>query len=739
MFLKIWETFRNKILILPSLSIIHLGDRYMKKRLQRKSISYAVIFILLGTCLLPFNSMASTANIPINNISQNLVQNTADDTEYWALLVAVGVYAENPEQNRPDMLLEVDDLHTTLLQSSWWSEDHIKVIKGEDATCANIIAGLRWLDKHENSNDISLVFLSTHGFPLGVDIPPADEADGTDEALVSYWGFAFPNLFIWDDELNVLLNRLESKGVCLIVDSCYAGGFNDPPNWNITNIPPQDAAKQMTAAQWVKGFGEDVRGQKRVVLMGSCEDELSYSGGFAPYIIDGLRGYADTNGDGVVTAEETFYYAQPRSVPRQNPTMYDGYDGDLPLVSVDTTLHSQSTEKTQQSDDITEPAAVLAETSTLCGYIQDATTANPIENALVSVRGRINENEYYENQTTTNTTGYYQMNTPAIRIRVTAGADGYLDRTSGQIQMYENQTRWVNLSLYERPPETAIVCGYVTDQETTQPLAMANVSLQWQISQQQYYENDTTTDITGYYQMSVAAGDINLQVNKDGYFSEYTDDIPITDNQTLWINISLNPHPLENGIVCGYVTDTNTGDPLSNVRIDFEWINYDLHQQYDKEAQTNATGFYSINISPGELYVSIRKSGYDYYDPYRHDAFKNSTVWFNCSLTPSTIEVDIAKPLNALYIQNKRIIPLAKTRIIGPIDIAAYIPGGWGESGFAERVEFYIDGELRATVTTQPYNWTWENRTIGHHVIKIVAYGFSGDIASKEIEVNKFL
>ncbi len=161
----------------------------------------------------------------------------ADDTEYWALLVGVGDYAENPMEDRPDMILEVNDFYAQLLQSDWWPADHIKVLTGEDATVVNIIAGLRWLDRMEDSNDISLVYLSTHGFPLGFDIPPKDEADGTDEALVSYWGFSFPGLVIWDDELNVLLNRLESKGVCLIVDSCYAGGFNDPPNWNLTDIP----------------------------------------------------------------------------------------------------------------------------------------------------------------------------------------------------------------------------------------------------------------------------------------------------------------------------------------------------------------------------------------------------------------------------------------------------------------------------------------------------------------------
>jgi len=56
-----------------------------------------------------------------------------------------------------------------------------------------------------------------------------------------------------------------------------------------------------------------------------------------------------------------------------------------------------------------------------------------------------------------------------------------------------------------------------------------------------------------------------------------------------------------------------------------------------------------------------------------------------------------------------------------------------------QKVEFYIDGDLKATVTTEPYLWNWTAETIGKHTIKVIAYGFNNDTASKEIEVTKFL
>jgi hypothetical protein len=732
----------NKLLILFFLIFIHIGEYNMRKDVPSKTKSYAIALILIGTICFPFFTVYSTASNPSSSIRQNPVDTSADETEYWALLVAVGVYAENPEQDRPDMLLEVDDFHELLLQSDWWKEDHIKVIKAEEATVPNIIAGLRWLDRKEDRNDISLVFFSTHGNTLGIDIPPKDEADGSDEALVSYWGFVYDNTILWDDEINVLLNRLESKGVCLIVDSCYAGGFNDPPNWLIKGIMNQkDRQSDMTAAEWVKGFGQGVLGQKRVVLMGSCEDELSYSGGFAPYLIDGFRGYGDTNSDGIISAEEAFYYAQPRSSPHQNPTIYDGYEGDLPLMNIGTnrSVRNEQLGEMRNRNDIVRPASLSAETAALCGYIKEANTTTPIENAHIEVRGRINDYEYYENQTTTDPMGFYQMCTPGIRLRITISAEGYCNRSGGPFQMTENETKWVNLSLYPRPPETAIVCGYITDEATTSPLEMANVSLYWQGSEQQYYQNQTTSEINGYYQINVAAGTIILDMDKEGYFSENIEQFSIEEYQTVWVNVSLYPRPAENAVICGYLTDGQTGAPFNGTQIEFDWWNVPINQEYRKEAQTDATGFYTIDIAPGEVYMDIREHGHEFYDPYRHDAVENSTTWYNYSLLSSTVEIELLKPLKALYVNNERIIPLSKTRIIGPIDIGVTIPWGWGEQGFVERMEFSIDDVLQETITSEPYNWTWTQRAFGKHVIKIVAYDYEGDSTSKEIEVWKFL
>ena len=735
---------------------MHNEGLIMSDNWIRKALVFVIIGLFIGAGVVPsISSNVSSlsadntlyvddGNTYLKTNNQDVINLGSEGTEYWALLVAVGVYADSPGNDRPLMLEEVDDLYDLLLQSEWWSEDHIKVIKGEDATISNIIQGLRWLDKMEDSDDISMVFITTHGFPLDVDIPPLDEDDGVDEGLVSYWGFAYLNLFLWDDELNFLLNRLESQGVCLIVDSCFAGGFNDPPDWNITGINKYSNTQddyQESSVKWIDGFGEDVQGQGRVVLMASREDEVSYSGGFSPYLIDGLRGFADTNLDDVITAEEAFYYAEPRA-SWQHPTMYDGYDGELPLFQLGSTVQADETSKNQIRSEIktTEKqtnAEYAEENSVVCGYIEDSGTSDPIENAYVSVRGYDNQWDVYENETTTGEFGYYSMDIPSGRFRVSAYADGYLSARSSPFEIDEYETIWINLSLGPHPDQNAAICGYITDEKTGDPIEGTTVDLFWG-NQNQFYINDTLSDPSGFYLINVAAGHIDLDVEASGYFLEYSEGIIIDEYETAWLNVSLYPRPQKNAIFCGYITDDKTGDPLSNARVSVEQIDIAQGFEYGNETYTDSLGFFSINIAAGEVYHDIRKGGYDYYNPYRLDIVDYGTLWMNVSLSEKLIEVEIAKPLNAFYIDNERVTPFPEARIIGEIEIEAYIPGSWNEPGDADKVEFYIDDILKATVTSKPFNWTWDEITIGKHTIKVIAYDDEGNSTSDEITVWKF-
>lgn len=88
------------------------------------------------------------------------------------------------------------------------------------------------------------------------------------------------------------------------------------------------------------------------------------------------------------------------------------------------------------------------------------------------------------------------------------------------------------------------------------------------------------------------------------------------------------------------------------------------------------------------------------------------------NLPPS---VSIISPKEGyLYVFNKQIMPLKDTIIIGRKDVEVY---AYDNDGI-EKIEFYVDDELKEEITTKPYEWTW--RGIGRHILKVIAYDGRG-------------
>lgn len=308
----------------------------------KKILGIVSIFLLIIIIITPMaagynnKSFIESDMSTVNYYDLKYDKNTG--TEYWGLLVAVGTYLNHPDENRPNMLIEIENLYDTLIGSENWDSNHIKKIKAEDATLENILEGLSWLCKMEDKRDFSLVYITTHGFHLSEDIWPFDEDDGHDEALVPYEGFDDTSKFLWDDLLNFYLSFFDSRGICVIIDSCFSGGFNDDSYNKISNNKILDTSKMYSNINnyesWILDFSEEIAGNGRVVLMSSEEDEVSYGSYFSRYINRGLDGLADKNNDQICSAEEVFYYAKQHveSIGWQHPTMVDWYPGELLLT-----------------------------------------------------------------------------------------------------------------------------------------------------------------------------------------------------------------------------------------------------------------------------------------------------------------------------------------------------------------------------------------------------------------------
>ena len=91
------------------------------------------------------------------------------------------------------------------------------------------------------------------------------------------------------------------------------------------------------------------------------------------------------------------------------------------------------------------------------------------------------------------------------------------------------------------------------------------------------------------------------------------------------------------------------------------------------------------------------------------------------------INVSISKPLKGkIYLMDREImsVPSDMAVIIGKITIEAETNGN--------RVEFYVDGELKYNDSEPPFSWQWNEFAVGQHEIKVIAY--SGETKATDEE-----
>jgi len=114
--------------------------------------------------------------------------------------------------------------------------------------------------------------------------------------------------------------------------------------------------------------------------------------------------------------------------------------------------------------------------------------------------------------------------------------------------------------------------------------------------------------------------------------------------------------------------------------------------------------------------------------------YVNGTSFDEFVISHAGAEVKIVKPEKALYLFDKKIMPLPSPIIIGNIKMEA-VPFS---SYSIKNVTFYIDGEMKFKDSEAPYQWLWNERSIGRHDIMVKAYDANGSMASDEINVVIF-
>ena len=246
----------------------------------------------------PAESTASTGAVP----------------QSYALVVGIAHYANLPASAQlryPDR--DAESIYTTLIsrQGGEFPANHVHMLTNEQATQANILQELEnWLPSVSAPDDRILIYFAGHGFISGGKgyLAPYD----TDLHRLS--ATAIPM-----DSLGELIgSRIKGKWKVLITDACHSGAITpetDPTQLNHLLLDLRQSLFSLTASRDREQSFES-------------PDWGGGHGIFTYYVVNGMAGAADANGDGIVTADELAEYVHENvrqaTQGRQNPTSERG-------------------------------------------------------------------------------------------------------------------------------------------------------------------------------------------------------------------------------------------------------------------------------------------------------------------------------------------------------------------------------------------------------------------------------
>src|SRR5579883_2305639 len=242
----------------------------------------------------------------------------------YALVVGIAKYANLPAKAQLQFSeRDAESIYSILIspEGGNFHAENVHRLIGPKATLANLRRELEeWLPSVSKDNDRVLIYFAGHGFLYSgraylapYDIDPNNIA-----------GTGYP----MDDLGAAIGSKIHAKSKILLTDSCHSGAIRpeDTQSFNRSLIDLQKSLFSLTASRDREQSFESV-------------DWGGGHGIFTYYVVRGMEGEADENGDGIVTADELqdYVYRNVREATngRQNPTSAQGsFDPQMLLAYV---------------------------------------------------------------------------------------------------------------------------------------------------------------------------------------------------------------------------------------------------------------------------------------------------------------------------------------------------------------------------------------------------------------------
>jgi uncharacterized caspase-like protein len=262
--------------------------------------------------------------------------------ERWAVVLGVGNYESAAIPRLRYTVSDAEAVHQTLIGPAGFKKDNVLLLTDRSErkpTLRNIKWALgTFLGRSAKKDDTVVIFFAGHGAPE-VDTRGL-ERDGLAKYLIpsdadpeDLYSTALPM-----DELQTIFGRIEAERVVAFLDACYSGAAGG-----------RTFASKTTRAGSVDDLFLErlTRSKGRAIITASRPAEVSIElpelghGIFSYFLVNGLKGAADLNRDGIVSLQELYEYVEQQVTTKsravggnQHPVMKGELEGVLPLVKV---------------------------------------------------------------------------------------------------------------------------------------------------------------------------------------------------------------------------------------------------------------------------------------------------------------------------------------------------------------------------------------------------------------------
>lgn len=251
----------------------------------------------------------------------------------WAVVIGVNSY---PNVRR--LKYAVNDamaFSNHLVEYNQVPKENVVLLLDEEANLTRLRSALGvYLKNKASKDDMVIIYFAGHGATEREATSP--DGDGLEKYLLPYdvdpkelYATAMPM-----EEISRLFSRIRSDRLVFIVDTCYSGASGG------RTISVADIRAGIS-----DGFLDRITGGKgKIILTASGANEVSAEsdelqhGIFTHFLIKGLQGQADSDGDGLITVDEVYTYVS-KQVPQatnqeQHPVKKGIVEGPLVLSIV---------------------------------------------------------------------------------------------------------------------------------------------------------------------------------------------------------------------------------------------------------------------------------------------------------------------------------------------------------------------------------------------------------------------